>query len=36
MRLLTLLYGAVLALMVLFFVLSVFGVFTDVYVDPGM
>lgn len=36
MRVFTWVYGAVFALMVLFFVLSLAGVFTDPFVDPGM
>jgi hypothetical protein len=36
MRVFTWVYGAVFALMLLFFVLSIFGVFTDTYIDPGM
>lgn len=36
MRVLTFVYGAVFALMVLFFVLSLVGVFTDPFIDPGM
>jgi hypothetical protein len=36
MRVFTFVYAGVFALMLLFFVLSVFGVFTDTYVDPGM
>ncbi len=36
MRLLTYAYLAVFALVVLLFVLSVFGFFVDPFVDPGM
>ena len=36
MRLLTYGYLAVFALMVLLFLLSLFGVFADPFVDPGM
>ena len=36
MRILTFVYGAVFALMLLFFVLSLAGVFVDPFVDPGM
>lgn len=36
MRVLTFVYGAVFALMVLFFVLSLAGVFSDPFIDPGM
>lgn len=36
MRVLTWVYAGVFALMLLFFVLSLFGVFTDRLIDPGM
>ncbi len=36
MRVLTYAYWAVLALLVLFFLLSLFGAFADPFVDPGM
>ncbi len=36
MRVLTFVYGVVFAVMLLFFVMSLFGVFTDPFIDPGM
>lgn len=36
MRVLTIVYGVVFAVMVLLFVMSLLGVFADPFIDPGM
>lgn len=36
MRALTFVYGAVFLVLVLLFLLSLFGVFADPFIDPGM